>query len=116
MSSVLGRVASLALVVAMSGGLVVGAVGVVSAQALPPPGVIVVGASASASVPADSVPAFGASCAETMKSLLVAKFKLINTQVGGGGLLYTLQKDVREDMVVIVLCTGEGGQVSRSVE
>lgn len=116
MSPVLGRVASLALVVLMSGGLVLGAVGVVSAQAPPPPGVIVVGASASASVPADILPAFGAPCAETMKSLLAAKFKLINTQVGGGSLLYTLQKDAREDMVVIVLCTGDGRAASRAAE
>ena len=51
-----------------------------------------------------------------MKSLLAAKFKLINTQMGGGGLVYTLQKDAREDMVVIVLCTGEGEAVSRSAQ
>ena len=115
-SSLLERVASLVLVVTMSGALVVGAVGVVSAQAPPPAGVIVVGASASAGVPTDLVPAFGASCAETVKSLLAAKFKLINTQMGGGGLVYTLQKDAREDMVVIVLCTGEGEAVSRSAQ
>ncbi len=116
MSPLLGRVASFALVVAMSGGLTFGAVGVVSAQAPPPPGVIVVGASASASVPADILPAFGASCAETVKSLLGAKFKLINTQVGGGSLLYTLQKDSREDMVVIVLCAGEARASSRAAQ
>lgn len=116
MSPVLGRVASFALVVAMSGGLACGAVGVVSAQAPPPPGVIVVGASASASVPADILPALGASCAETVKGLLAAKFKLINTQLGGGSLLYTLQKDAREDMVVIVLCAGEGTTAPRAAQ